>query len=323
MCYECPNSAHFGGDVDTILIRPQLYIPGATEVFQYLSRAAGWTAKISDKGFFSQDTVQKQGGLEQSAAMVRDPRSRAVLWRYLECKPKESAASQQEAVFLDSVRRWYLSFDGITSGFENEEQGKTFLDDLLSRQILHRGVILKCEYCRSADWFPVAEIDDGFKCSRCRRTQRIASKHTLGKREPGWYYQLDEIVFQGLKHNMHVPLLALDHQRKNAKTFLYSEELEIWKPGEDLPFKEIDICCICDGLLTIGEAKAASRIEAGGRKERATLHKYREVAEGLGARRLVLATSQSWAAETIENARRIFEGTRIEVVPLSGADLMS
>jgi hypothetical protein len=48
LAYECPNSAHFGGDVDTILIRPKLYLPDAAEIFEYLARAAGWTAKIPD-----------------------------------------------------------------------------------------------------------------------------------------------------------------------------------------------------------------------------------------------------------------------------------
>src|SRR5205823_6023092 len=153
---ECPSSAHFGGDVDTILIRPQLHLPEALQVFQHLARCAGWTANVSDKGFFSQDTINKQDGLERCAAMVRDQRSRAVLWKYLRSKPKAQSTRKDE-VFLYSAQRWYLALGGITPAFGDEAEGVTFLDDLLNRQILHRGTILTCGFCRSADWFPLAE----------------------------------------------------------------------------------------------------------------------------------------------------------------------
>lgn len=321
ICYECPSSAHFGGDVDTILIRPKLFLPEAVEVIQRFAGPVGWTVRISDKGSFSKDLISKHGGLERSAAMIRDPESKLVLWKYLQGRPNELPAKQDGEVLLDSTRRWYLTFGGIVAAFGDEDKALKFLDDSLNRTILHRGTILKCEFCRSTDWFPLEEIDDHFRCARCRRNQRIDSGHALGRKEPIWYYQLDEVVFQGLKNNIHVPLLTLDFLRRQASSFLYSEELEIWRPEEDRPFKEIDICCICDGVLTIGEAKVGNRIEKGGGKERNTLAKYRDVAEGLGAHRFVFATSDQWAAETGENVRRAFAGTRIEIISLSRNDL--
>ena len=45
--------------------------------------------------------------------------------------------------------------------------------------------------------------------------------------QPSVYYQLDELVYQGLENDMHIPTLALDTLRCSAQgSFLYVEELE-------------------------------------------------------------------------------------------------
>jgi hypothetical protein len=121
---------------------------------------------------------------------------------------------------------------------------------------------------------------------------------------------------------MHVPILALDYLRRNSKTFSYTDELEIWKPGKTLPLIEIDLCCICDGTLTIGEAKTTDRIEGGGTKEKASLKNYLQIATTLGARQFVLATSQAWSPDTIANAKRVFAGTAVTILCVENTGLL-
>ena len=188
---------------------------------------------------------------------------------------------------------------------------------------MRRGTVLKCQYCRTADWFSMKDLADEFNCKRCGRKQAIQSKHTLGQREPIWYYQLDEVAYQGILSDMHVPLLALDYLRRKNTSFSYTDELEVWRPNEPRPFIEIDLCCICEGTLTIGEAKTTERIERGGKGERRSLAKYRQAALLLGARRFVLATSRVWSPETLANAERVFAGTNVAVTHLEGAQILS
>jgi hypothetical protein len=314
--YCCPSSAYFGGDVDTILIRPQLYIPGALEIFQELAAGPEWTAEHSDKGFYSMDTVGKLGGLQQASILLRDSTARSVLKSYLQ----DGATNAPGSVFLASDRRRYYSLEGISRQFDDPLRVVPFIDDLIVRKVLHRGLVLKCQFCRAADWFPLGEISSEFRCRRCRREQTILSKNTLQSADPAWYYQLDEIVFQGLKNDMDVPLLALDYLRRSANSFLFTDELELRRRNDTRPFIEIDICCICDGVLVVGEAKATSRIEGGGKRERRSLAKYKDAALGLGARRFVLASSVRWNQETIANTHQAFSGTNIKVLVLDGPD---
>jgi hypothetical protein len=167
------------------------------------------------------------------------------------------------------------------------------------------------------------DLADSFRWKRCLRQQAIQSKHTLGQPEPAWYYQLDEIVYQGVLNDMRIPLLTLDYLRRKDRSLSYTDELEIWKPDAPKPFIEIDICCVYEGALTIGEAKTTDRIEGGGKRERRSLHKYREVALLLGARRFVLATLGAWSAETLANATNTFADTNVEVMSVQGEQILS
>jgi len=318
LCYFCPSVAYFGGDIDTILIRPEIFVPQTEQVFQRLATSAGVSCKLSDKGFFSRDIVLKMGGLEFAAALVREPRHFAVLQEYL----KDGKCKVAKGLYLASDRRRYLRLPDITVLLGSQTEAVELIDMLVHRRILRRGTVLKCQYCRTADWFSLRDLADEFNCKRCRRKQAILSAHFLREPEPVWHYQLDEVAYQGIRNDMHVPLLALDYMRKKDSRFSYADELEIYKQSSPRPFIEMDLCCICEGTLTIGEAKTTERIEGGGKRERRCLAKYREAALLLGARRFVLATPISWTDETLANAMRAFADTNIEVVPLVGTQIL-
>jgi hypothetical protein len=239
VCYCCPSPAYFGGDVDTILIRPQLYVPSGPQLFERLAQTAGWTSKLSDKGFYSRDTIEKFGGLSAAASAFREPRHFSVLTEYL----KDAKAQGAGGKFLSSDRRRYLDLPSIITHLGAADEVVKLIDELVQKRILHRGLILKCDFCRNADWFALGDVDDGFTCKRCRRSQEILSRHALQDPEPKWYYQLDEIAYQGLRNDMHVPILALDHLRKNSSAFLYADELEVWEPRRGL--------CCCRRMLAI------------------------------------------------------------------------
>jgi hypothetical protein len=320
LCYFCPSPIYFGGDIDTILIRPTVYLPRAEEMAEHLARAAGWTTQLSDKGFYSRDTVRKFSGLEAAAEFLRAPHKRSVLDEFLRPKPQSSELIPR-GIYLRSDQRWYIDYKTIAD-FAGESEATSLLDMLVSNEILHRGVILKCQYCRNTAWFALGEVAAGFRCKRCRREQQILSRHALLSPDPVWYYALDEIVYQGIRSDMDVPLLALDVLRRQSSSFVYMDEIEVREPEAPKPFIEIDLWCIPDGVLTIGEAKKTERINGGGKAEIAALTKYCEVATAFGARQFVLATSQTWADQTVLNARATFKDTSISVLVLDRSELL-
>ncbi len=330
ICYLCPTKIFLsGGDVDTILRRPTLLVPEADAVFRRLVGLVGLSSKLSDKGFFAQEFVRKLHGLQEAATFLKDPGKTAILRSYLRPGPvsmtngqSEESDAVRQGCFLTSDRRWYLTLEDI-SDLGRPLMTTILLDDLVERGILHRGLILKCRYCRTADWFSVADVGNDFRCKRCRTSQSMLSFNSFGRPEPMWHYQLDEIVYLGLRNCMQVPLLALDYLKKSSNSFMYADEQEIRNSSNNEALIEIDICCIVDGLLVIGEAKASKRLEGGGRKEKAVLAKYKSLGLSVGARKFVLATSVSWSSTTVESAEGTFKGTDIQVIALTGEDLGS
>jgi len=167
--------------------------------------------------------------------------------------------------------------------------------------VLYRGFIFKCHFCRNADWFSLDELSQNFTCKRCGRTQGIKSEnYWYGDHEPGWFYKLDEIVYQFLRHNGHVTLLALDHLRRKAEeSFLYTTDIELTKYGAANATVELDILCVRDGVMMIGEAKKEDRLGKGKRQEIETIEGYDRVADQIGADALVFATfAEKWSEHT-------------------------
>ena len=74
--------------------------------------------------------------------------------------------------------------------------------------------------------------------------------------QPLIYYSLNEVFYQGLKSNMKCPLLTLNYLKKLSEScFIFSPELELYSKSDNKKEIEIDIICISDGELLIGETK--------------------------------------------------------------------
>jgi len=134
---------------------------------------------------------------------------------------------------------------------------------------------------------------------------------------------LDEIIYQGISNDMAVPILALDHFRKRAKrAFDFSPELEILRTAGNKPALEVDVCCLMDGSLIVGEAKTAPILAKVRKEERIMIANYRELAADIGASTVVFATiAPSWDTITRQEIDKAFSGDRIKPFILSGSDL--
>lgn len=299
IAYFCPNVAYFGGDIDTSLVRPSVFIPDAFQVFEHLFEREGLRASVSDKGFFARDTVQKFGSLTTVASLLRPTAMREMLLKFLDhIKPAQGV--HDEGAVLNDKRR-YLHLPAISKFLGTDAAAQKTIEVLVAAQVLHRGFIFKCRFCRNADWFSLDEVSQNFKCKRCGRSQGISSEnYWYGNHEPGWFYKLDEIVYQFLRHNGYVTLLALVYLKGKAEeSFLYTPDMELAKRGAAGAVMELDILCIRDGVMSIGEAKKEDRLGSSKREEIETVQRYNGLAEQIGAEALVFATfADTWSDNT-------------------------
>jgi len=300
--YFCPNIMYFGGDIDTVLVRPQLRLPPLHKILVEVARTQRYECRPSDKGIYADETISKWGGLEQVARFLRYAPARGFLDQFLD----QSRSEAGKGVYLRDDRRRYLDFPAVNAHLGNG--AADFIDELVSKQIMYRGFIFSCIYCRNSSWFSVAEITQEFRCKRCGRSQTYTKAHWKKPDEPAWFYKLDELVYQGYRQGMAVSLLALNYlMTESSENFSFATDREFWKREASKADAEADLFCVSDGVLTIGEAKKENRLGASTSEENAEINKYRQLAAGLSARRLVLATfSESWNVTTTQRVLSAF-----------------
>ncbi|HEY3136894.1 MAG TPA: hypothetical protein VGL29_12765 [Blastocatellia bacterium] len=321
IAFFCPNIAYLGGDIDTVLVRPTLFIPDAMQVVEHLCKYSGMACKVSDKGFYTQDIIRKVGDLATLATFLRDPIIRAVLEKFLD-KTRPGQGVEDEGIVLRDRR--YVNLLSVAKILGDHESCRKIIDRFVAIGLFHRGFVFHCRFCRAADWFAVGEVTEEFSCKRCSKTQKYTSQNFKAN-EPEWFYKLDEIPYLGLENNMQVPLLALDCLRRRSKrSFMYTTDLEIIPQDDSKPTMEIDICCIVDGILTIGEAKTQNRLDSSATREIESLTRYRDLARKILPRRVVFATwAERWSDTTQERIREAFTELPVEVNLLESRDLLS
>lgn len=258
LSYFCPNIGYFGGDIDNTLVRPKLKLVDPLEIFKHYFREAGYNhVELSDKGRYAHETTMKFGSLDKLGDFLTKEKNLNLLDKSL---PEKTSACHGKAGEVVCIKdRNYLDFAAIESALGEGTEAIRLIDELIRQDIFYRGYIFQCKRCLNCDWYGVEEITDEFICKRCSAGQQYRYENWKSPNEPRWYYKLDEVVFQGYKANMHVPLLTLYKLKLGSKSFLYVHELELKKDeSQENPDIEIDICCIPDGQIVIGESKIDS-----------------------------------------------------------------
>jgi len=206
-------------------------------------------------------------------------------------------------------RRRYLDFQSIDRVLESESLTREVIDEYVERGILYRGFLFVCANCSDAAWHSIADIDQTFVCSRCGLRQQYRFSSWKHPNEPSWFYKLDEMVYLMLEHNGHVPLLTLNKLRISSKdSFLFRPEVRLTKEGADATYLELDICCVVDGKLCIGEAKSNDSLEGDKLTSAQTAERYRDLAIVMGASMVVFSTSApKWNLASLGAIRDAFE----------------
>jgi len=298
--YTCPGAFVGSDNMETNMLRPSIHVPDAEEIFQVVLEDCGYRSKTSDKGRYEDTTVKKFGGLDKAGYALWSDKHQTLLMKYLDAS-KSVEGEFTEGVYVKSDQRRYMDFASIDKIMGSPSLSYELIDEYVERGVLYRGYIFVCENCSDAAWHSIADVDQTFTCNRCGLQQVYKHQHWKMPNEPLWYYKLDEMVYLMLKNNGHVPLLTLNKLRVASKeSFLFCHELRIFPKEGHKAFLEMDICCIANGKLCIGEAKNNGDLK-GDLTEVQTAERYRDLALKIGATMVIFSTTEnSWRSASLK-----------------------
>jgi hypothetical protein len=150
LAYFCPcNPILQGQDLNLLVVRPNIYIPGTFDVVSFLLEKSAKSCRTSDKGYYAQHSIQKLGGLDQLAGALRDASTGKVLRKFLD-HVKRRHGVIDEGVYLNADKRVYLDLPAVSKLVGDEVTAVNLLDTLVTKGVLQRGFILRCAVCRDA-----------------------------------------------------------------------------------------------------------------------------------------------------------------------------
>ncbi len=300
LTYQCPGTYTVGDDIELQMLRLNISVPRPEKIFSIILAASGYECSLSDKGRYENETIEKFGSLENAASALRHPTLSGLLKEFLNMQ-RPSQGVFDEGVFLGDKRR-YLNFDRILALVNDATVAYTTIDDWISRKIFYRGVVLKCARCADVAWHSIADITERFTCLRCGTNQQYIHESWRHPDEPSWFYKLDEMVYQTLRHHGDATLLTLDAlRRQTPMSFQFCPELTLTPKGASGPIMEIDVCCVMQGSIVIGEAKSIDTLAEPNISAIKAATKYALLAERMGATGLVFSTAAAaWNARTTQ-----------------------
>jgi hypothetical protein len=279
--------------------------------------------ELSSTARYHQNFVDRANGLEEAARYIATPPYRDLLELL-----SDNTQRNKRGWILDKPdkRRVLHHIDlrhmlNSATPSETQRYFDTVSDilpgeaiELLEKGLLERGFVLGCSTCSYRAWYPAEHVGQTFECSRCFQKQVCTSN-------PLWLYKLPEVIFLGFAaDNMQVPLLTLRYlQRQSQHYFEWVPDSNVYESAnQNKPSGNIDVLCLSDGRLYIGEAKSNDRIEV------EQLSFYEDVCKRVAVDGIVFATSMPhWSRGTLDHIERLRATFGGEVLVLTSKDLYS
>jgi len=164
---------------------------------------------------------------------------------------------------IDKLKEKGITLKDKDESFENEENLesglKATIERLCSYQVFFKGFNLKCPTCSSTFWYHINDIGESIKCKGCLSELTIPV-------ESNFYYKLNDLIknniFNTKNHrdgNLTVIRTLISIKNQSKIDFAYLPQIDILKNYRNSkPYTDLDIVCIADGKLVIGEAKHTS-----------------------------------------------------------------
>ncbi len=165
---------------------------------------------------------------------------------------------------LDLEAEYKLMFEHERVEFKDKYLTKGFddisyeLEELVELGVYFIGKKIRCKNCGSVLWYSLSELNSVMSCKGCFHDVRL-------KIESKEYYKLNDTVRNSLisnsgsskdtHGNLTVLHTLLSKQIHSKKSFYCLPSQDFYEYESVNPISDIDIICVCDGILTVGEAK--------------------------------------------------------------------
>lgn len=178
-----------------------------------------------------------------------------------ECAPMVKKPSSQVTIddiinsYHESLKRIENYFDKNKVSLNRDELDnlEKSLQYLVSKSILNQGYIIKCKSCRFKNWINVQSLDENLRCAACAKNMKIP----INSR---WSFKINDILATAINdHGITPQILTLMKLRDDARSsFYFIPPVNLYSNDKKL-LTDIDIFCIQDGTLIVGEAKSSDR----------------------------------------------------------------
>jgi len=177
---------------------------------------------------------------------------------------------------------------------ENITYNRNDLEESVERRaqsgVLNQGLQWRCWRCYHYNWTSLGATSQSLTCVVCGAA-------TLFPPRVIWDFQINEFLANALREHGTLALiwcLGFLHRWARAD-FLYTAPLDVYVSGLPSPYTDVDICCVLDGRLVIGEAK-----EKGRNFDDTTIDKLARVARAISADVVLLACLELAAKPALE-----------------------
>lgn len=205
--------------------------------------------------------------------------------QFEEIKTKAIEALKQKGIELGEKGETYQNEENLELGL------KETLVDLCNFRVFLKGLKLKCTKCSSVFWYPVKEVRETINCKGCLENFKLPI-------EPRFAYKLNDLIknniFQSKTSrdgNLTVIRTLVSIQSNSRQAFEYSPQINLYDDHmSKKPRSEVDVVCLSDGQLIIGEAKYNSSSFAADKNK--SLKSLVELAKEIHPDKIILSCSE-------------------------------
>jgi hypothetical protein len=131
----------------------------------------------------------------------------------------------------------------------SQEEMNEGLNSLLDIGVLRLGIENTCPDCKLTTWYHVDDVRQRLTCVGC------GGRHPLRANER-WSYALNTLAQTSVSQGVLGVLYALAAVASHSHSFfVFSPSLELFRQGNEGPWREVDILCVAEGDFIIGEVK--------------------------------------------------------------------
>jgi hypothetical protein len=299
----------------------QIRIPSLQEATNALLTEATARYQLSDKGLLA---VGIQRNID--VAVLREPHVFKVIQQLTTPRTKHFLSAVKEQFKDDAIveelkplaaewggkgERRMRSAHGLEGGATPDNV--TTLERLCELGWAERGFQIRCTTCGIDSFMPVNDVAArGYAvCQGCGSKQN----YTRGTREVSVFYRLDSLVDRASDQGVIPHLLTIAELNRHSPQSWFLPGVDVWFAEDD--HKEADIVGVHDGRVVVGEVKVSASEFTD-----TEITKDVEVCARLSADIFVMAATDHIAEESQEKAKILCDASGLELVILSGSDLM-